>query len=172
MHTTSLKVEKKLKFVGECPVHCLAPAGAAGLYLCTSRSNHRRLSAAAPAALSPLSSPKLPFTLLNYLQHSVYSWWLLVNLHHLSPSCQSGDLSSGHNCGSVCNVLALQRGMSHVSAEATLQQTLPSRISSLSTSSRVLFLPCAPLPHSCRLQLLIVTNKEAEQHQMNPERST
>lgn len=69
MHAMSLKVENKLKFVGKCPVHCLVSMGVPGLYLCSNRINHRRLSGPAPTALSPVSSSKLPFTLLNYLHH-------------------------------------------------------------------------------------------------------
>lgn len=74
MHAMSLKVENKLKFVGKCPVHCLASMGVPGLYLCSSGSNHRRLSGPAPTALSPLSSSKLPFTLLNCLHHLSLLW--------------------------------------------------------------------------------------------------
>lgn len=170
MNTVSLKVENKLKFLGECPVHCLA--GAPGLYLCPSRNNHRRLSAPAPTALSPLSSPKLSFTLLTYLHHLTL---LLVvygepaSLQPLLPGWWSQlwarpQVSLQRPCSAEGDEPHFVRG--HVAADP------PEQRPSLSTSSRVLFLPCAPLPRSCRLQLLIVTNKEAEQHQMSPERST
>lgn len=161
-----------MKFFRECPVHSVAPVGTPGLYLCPSRRHHGRLSAAAPTSLSPLSSPNLPFTLLNYLHHLslllvacgqpappqplLPVWWsqlwvqLQVNLQG-PPSAERDETCFG-------------RG--HIAADP------PEQSPSLSTSSYVLFLPCAPLPHSCRLQLLIVTNKEAEQYQMNPERST
>lgn len=168
----SLKIENKLKFVGECPVCCLAPAEAPGLYLCPSRSNHRRLSAAAPTSLSPLSSPKLPFTLLNYLHHLS-----LLLVAYGEPASPQPLLPVQRSQRWAQPQVRLQRprsaerdephfGRGHIAAEP------PEQSPSLSTSSRVLFLPCAPLPHSCRLQLLIVTNKEAEQHQMNLERST
>lgn len=150
----------------------LAPAGAPGLYLCPSRRNHRRLSVADATALSPLSSPKPPFTLLNSLHHLSL---LLVAYGEPAPPqsllpvwwsqlwAQPQD-SLQHPCSAERNEPHFGKG--HIAADP------PEQSPSLSTSSRVLFLACAPLPRSCRLQLLIVTNKEAEQHQMNPERST
>lgn len=168
----SLKVENKLKFVGECPVHCLAPAEAPGLYLCSSRSNHRRLSAAAPTAPSPLSSPKLPSTLLNYFHHLH-----LLLVAYGEPASPQPLLPVRWSQLWAQPQVSLQCPHSAESDEPRFGRgrgavETPEQSPSLSTSSHVLFLPCAPLPHSCRLQLLIVTNEEAEHHQMNPERST
>lgn len=118
--TMSLKVENKLKFVGECPVHCLSPAGASGLYLCPSRSNHRRLFAAPTA----LSSPRLPFILLSYLHHLsllLVAYGDSASLQPLLPVWWSQLWAQPQVS---LNVPALQREMSHVSAEAMLQHTL------------------------------------------------
>lgn len=86
--------------------------------------------------------------------------------------------SGGHNPGSLYHFPTLQKRMRSLmrslkgSSRGYIMADSPEQSPSFPASSYVLFLPRAPLPHSCRLQLLIVTNKEAGQHQMNPERST
>lgn len=124
------------------------PSRVTGLNLCHRRNNHRKVPAAPPTALSPLSSPKLPFTLLNYLHHlSLHS----VILHHLNLSTSALCTATGQAA-----VALLCRGMSHGSAEAWLQQTLPAE------PSHPCLLPCFISAHGCRLQFLTVTNEAAE----------
>lgn len=156
--------------LGEHPLHCLASGWAPGLYIHTNRSKLRRPSAASPTALSLLSLPNLPFAAptKKTLYHSGSSWWLMMHPHQ----------SAGHNPRSLYHIPTLQKRMRSLmrnpmgSSRGFIMADSPEQSPSFPASTYVLFLPPALLPHSCRLQLLTVTNKEAGQHQMNPERST
>lgn len=140
------------------------------LYIHTNRSKLRRPSAASPTVLSLLSLPNLPFAAptKKTLYHSGSSWWLMMHPHQ----------SAGHNPRSLYHIPTLQKRMRSLmrnpmgSSRGFIMADSPEQSPSFPASTYVLFLPPALLPHSCRLQLLTVTNKEAGQHQMNPERST
>lgn len=161
--STILKVENKLQFAGECSAHCLAPVGYQGFTLPQKKqpqkgpSCYSHSSDSSELSKIAIYSPKLPPPPLFILGGL---WWACITLTPLS--------ALGTTTGQ--SAMALQRDEPCFSRGHTTPDP-PEQSPPIPAPSRVLFLPHAPLPHSCRLQLLIATNKAAEQLQMNQERS-
>lgn len=155
-----LKAENKLQFAGECSPTAWPQRGTRALPLPQKKQPLKGPSCYSHSSESSglfkiaIYSPKLhppPLFTLGGL------WWACTTLTPPPQLWAQPQVSLQWLC----------------SAEASLQQTLQSRaLPPIPASSRVLFLPRAPLPHSCRLQLPIATNKAAERLQMNQERST